>query len=110
MLAVFEQPGESTVLLIAERGPAEPLGCLFATTEPDFFTGRLGAHIEVVAVTAEAEGRGIARMLLAAGEDWARKRRYDHVTLNVFVANARARAVYESLGYSPETIRYRKAL
>jgi GNAT superfamily N-acetyltransferase len=110
MIPALDQRAEDSLLLIAERSPAESLGCLFVTTEIDFFTGLPAAHIEVVAVTAAAEGRGIARMLLAAGEDWARKRGYGHVTLNVFVTNSRARAVYETLGYRPETIRYRKSL
>ena len=110
MLAVLEQPGDDTLLLVAERDPTRPVGCLFVTTEPDFFTGRPGAHIEVVAVSQEAEGRGVSRVLLEAGEAWARHRGYDHVTLNVFVANARARSVYEHLGYEAETLRYRKSL
>jgi RimJ/RimL family protein N-acetyltransferase len=32
------------------------------------------------------------------------------LTLNVFAGNARARGVYERLGYAPETLRYVKAL
>ena len=110
MLPVLGHPAEDSLLLVAEQSPTEQVGCLFVTTEPDFFTGRPGAHIEVVAVMAEAEGRGVARRLMEAGEEWARQRGYDHVTLNVFLANARARSVYESLGYSAETVRYRKAL
>lgn len=110
MLPRLANPADDTLLLVAEQSPTEQLGCLFVTSEPDFFTGRPGAHIEVVAVTAEAEGRGVARRLLEAGEKWARERGYGHVTLNVFVANERARSVYEYLGYSAETVRYRKAL
>jgi RimJ/RimL family protein N-acetyltransferase len=32
------------------------------------------------------------------------------LTLNVFVANARARAVYERAGFTPDTMRYAKPL
>jgi len=32
------------------------------------------------------------------------------LTLNVFAANARARAVYERLGFAGETLRYAKTL
>jgi ribosomal protein S18 acetylase RimI-like enzyme len=110
IIATLDHPTDSSLLLIAERSAGEPLGCLFVTLENDFFTGRLGAHIEVVAVTAEAEGQGVARRLLQAAEPWARDQGCDHVTLNVFVGNARARAVYESLGFTPETVRYYKAV
>ena len=96
-------------MLVAEQA-GQPAGCLFVTSEPDFFTGRLGAHVEVVAIAAEAEGQGLARLLLEAAENWARGRGYDHMTLNVFVANTRARAVYEHLGYHAEIVRYHKAL
>lgn len=97
------------MMLVAESA-GQAAGCLFVTTEEDFFTGRPGAHVEVVAITTEAEGQGLARQLLEAAENWARGRGYDHVTLNVFVANDRARAVYEHLGYHAETVRYRKTL
>jgi ribosomal protein S18 acetylase RimI-like enzyme len=110
MIPALHQSGDEWLMLVAERSPSEPLGCLFVTTEQDFFTGRPGAHIEVVAVVPQAEGQGLARRLLEEGEAWARSRGYDHVTLNVFVANTRARAVYEHLGYAAETVRYRKSL
>jgi GNAT superfamily N-acetyltransferase len=43
-------------------------------------------------------------------EQWAMRRGYTWVTLNVFDGNARARALYDRLGYEPETIHYRKVL
>lgn len=110
MIPALHQPAPDVLLLVAERNPSDPVGCLFVTTEDDFFTGRPAAHIEVVAVTPGVEGQGLARRLLEAGEEWARARGYDHVTLNVFVTNTRARAVYEHLGYQAETVRYRKSL
>lgn len=110
LLPALNATSDDSLVLVAETEAGEPLGCLFVTTESDFFTGLPGAHIEVIAVTAEAEGQGVGRQLMAAGESWARKRGSSFMTLNVFVANARARSVYERFGYSPETVRYRKAL
>ena len=109
MLPAVAANNPSSIVLVAEDA-GDPVGCLFVTTEEDFFSGRPGAHVEVVAVKQEAEGRGLARRLLDAAESWARAQGYDHMTLNVFVGNARARAVYESLGYGAETVRYRKSL
>jgi ribosomal protein S18 acetylase RimI-like enzyme len=43
-------------------------------------------------------------------EKWAKRRGYTCVTLNVFERNARAKALYDSLGYGPETIHLRKDL
>jgi GNAT superfamily N-acetyltransferase len=61
-------------------------------------------------VAAAAEGRGVARALLAATEAWAAARGYRFVTLNVFAANTHARRVYERAGYVEDAIRYIKEL
>jgi GNAT superfamily N-acetyltransferase len=109
MLPAVQNGDQRTIVLVAERS-GTPLGCVFVATEDDFFTRRPGAHVEVVAVARDAEGQGLARVLLDAAETWARERGYDHMTLNVFVANQHARAVYEHLGYQAEIVRYRKSL
>ena len=48
-----------------------------------------------------ARGHGLARPLVAAAVDWARDRQARLVTLRVAVDNTVARAVYESLGFTP---------
>jgi ribosomal protein S18 acetylase RimI-like enzyme len=100
-----------SAILVAELSPGgERAGYVFATTRHDYFTRAAHAHVEILAVTAEAERRGVARALMEAIEQWARRRGYTWVTLNVFDRNARARALYDALGYEPESIHYRKAL
>jgi len=102
---------EHAAILVAELSPGgERAGYVLATTKHDYFTRAAHAHVEVIAVTPEAEGRGVARALMDAIEEWARRRGYRHVTLNVFGRNARAKALYDSLGYEVETVHYRKAL
>ena len=86
----------------------ERAGYVFATTKHDYFTRAAHAHVEVIAVEEGAERRGVARSLMDAVEQWAKRRGYRWVTLNVFDRNSRARALYEKLGYLPETIHYRK--
>ena len=102
---------EHAAILVAELSPGgERAGYVFATTKHDYFTRAAHAHVEVIAVTPEAERRGVARALMDAIEEWARRRGYRQVTLNVFDRNTRAKALYDSLGYDVETVHFRKAL
>lgn len=96
-------------LLVAERGGA-PLGFVFLERHTDYFTLQEHGHVGILAVAQHAEGTGAGRALLEAGEAWARERGYRKLTLNVFEGNARARAVYDRLGFEPETRRYVKSL
>jgi len=95
-------------VFIAERDGTR-LGCLHVHTGTDFF-GRQHAHISVIAVTAEAEGRGVGRALMAHAEAWACARGMTLMTLNVFNGNARARRLYERHGFEPEIVTYVKPI
>ena len=48
----------------------------------------------------KVRGQGLARPLVAAAVDWARQQRVRTVRLRVASDNARARGVYESLGFT----------
>jgi GNAT superfamily N-acetyltransferase len=110
LLESLRTPTAETSLLVAEEPPGTPLGYVLTSTREDYFTHEPHAHVEVLAVTADAEGRGIGRLLIEAAEDWAGARGYRRITLNVFAPNQRARAVYEHLGYEPETLHYHRLL
>ena len=110
LLEALRSPAPTRSLLIAEDPPGQPAGYVFSTTQEDYFTHQSNAHIEILAVEAGVEGRGIGRQLIAAAEAWARGRGYRAITLNVFAPNERARSVYERLGYEPETLHYYKPL
>lgn len=102
---------EHSAILVAELSPGgERAGYVFATTRHDYFTRAAHAHVEVIAVESGAERCGVARALMDAIEQWAKRRAYRWVTLNVFDRNTRAKALYDSLGYEPETIHFRKDL
>ena len=104
------RPGtERAVLLVAEDTEGEPGGYVYVDVETDYF-GRTHAHIEILAVSSAAEGRGAGRTLVEAAEGWARSEGIDLITLNVFANNQRARSVYERLGYGPVTLQYAKPL
>lgn len=110
LLQALHHPTPDTSILIAEEPPGKPLGYVFSATRQDYFTRESHAHIEILAVDAAAEGRGVARTLMAAAEKWAAEQGYRRITLNVFPANERARGLYDRLGYEPETIHYHKSL
>lgn len=105
----FASPSGEAALLIAEAA-GTPLGFVFLETVHDYFDGERHGHVGILAVAAESEGVGAGRALMAAAERWARERGFARLTLNVFERNRRARALYERLGYEPETLRYVKQL
>jgi GNAT superfamily N-acetyltransferase len=89
-------------VLVAEDVDGAPLGFVHLHGARDFFTGEEHGHVSDIVVRAEAEGRGVGRALMAAAETWARGRGYRLLSLHVFEANTRARAMYEHLGYRPD--------
>jgi GNAT superfamily N-acetyltransferase len=103
-------PDPETAILIAETAEGERLGFAYLETLVDYFDRRPHGHVAELAVTRAAEGRGAGGALLAASEDWARGRGFTVLTLNVFEGNRHARAVYEKVGFRPETLRYVKTL
>jgi GNAT superfamily N-acetyltransferase len=106
----LEEPAEDALLLVADDPADGTVGYIFVTTRIDYFTGQPHAHIEILTVAAGQEGKGVGRALMDAAEAWSASRGYSQVTLNVFAANERARAVYARLGYEPELVRYRKSI
>ena len=108
--AFFEAPPRDAALLVAEDETGAPLGFAYLEILRDYFLLIEHAHIGILSVAAEAEGRGAGGALLSAAEDWARARGHDRLTLNVFERNARARAVYAHRGFEPESLRYVKIL
>jgi GNAT superfamily N-acetyltransferase len=98
------------VLLIAELEDVGPAGVAYAVTATDYFTHERHGHLSIIIVSAEGEGRGVGRALLAAVDDWSAAQGYRFITLNVFTGNVRARGVYERAGYVEDVVRYVKEL
>src|SRR3954454_2944747 len=86
------------------------LGIAMAQLREELLTHARSAHLEVIIVRDDAEGQGIGKALIQTIEQAVREQGARSVTLHVFAANTRARAVYERLGYSGELIRYIKHL
>ncbi|MFP5378162.1 MAG: N-acetyltransferase family protein [Vicinamibacteria bacterium] len=96
--------------LVAADVSDAPLGVALVRMQPEPLSHDPAAHLEVLALAPEAEGRGLGRALVSAAETRARERGARHMTLHVFANNTRARALYERAGYDGEMLRYRKRL
>ena len=108
MMEAVRAGGADNEVWIAERDRA-PVGCLHVLAATDFF-GRRHAHVSVLATSRDAEGTGVAGALMAYAEEWARRRGFTLLTLNVFAANERARRLYDRCGFEQEAIKYAKPL
>jgi GNAT superfamily N-acetyltransferase len=107
--ALDRSAGGATVL-VAEDDAGTPLGFIHLTSDTDYYTRRDCGHISDIVVAPAARGRGVSETLLSAAGEWAAARGYSLLTLNVFVGNTRARALYERTGFGAETVRYVKDL
>ena len=86
------------------------VGIVFARLGKEALSREPSAHLEVLAVAEEAEGRGIASALVAQTEKAVVALGARSITLHVFACNTRARGLYEKLGYDGELVRYIKEL
>lgn len=106
----LEQPSADTALFVAEDEQGRPVGFVHLTTADDYYTDRRTSHIADVVVIPAAGGRGVGSALIAYAEGWARARGFAMLTLNVFMANRRARDLYAKLGFQEEWVRCIKRL
>lgn len=100
-----EEPGEDGAVLVAEDPAGERFGVVHVEVEADYVTGEERAFVGDLIVAREAEGRGVARALMAAAEAWARARGLGSLTLYVFAGNRRARELYARLGFLEDGVR-----
>jgi GNAT superfamily N-acetyltransferase len=109
LLESLERMGADGTVFIAEDMVGTPVGA--ATVERSaHFTGAPQAELGELAVIKAVEGQGVAALLLAAAEDWAREQGLPYLALGTGTANSRARAFYARYGYREEDIRLAKAL
>ena len=86
------------------------LGAALVQFREELLSHEPSAHLEVLVIRADAEGRGIGQRLIEDVERSVIAGGAGSLTLHVFSRNARARAVYERLGFVGELIRYIKHL
>jgi ribosomal protein S18 acetylase RimI-like enzyme len=95
---------------IAEDDNGVALGMTLVRIRPDVLSHEPSSHLEVITVSKQGEGKGVARALLTAAETEAAKQGALTMTLHVIATNSRARKFYERVGYYGEMIRYIRAL
>nr|WP_027483100.1 GNAT family N-acetyltransferase [Deinococcus pimensis] len=86
------------------------VGFILLEVRDDPLTGARHGHVSDLAVTPEADGRGVARALMIRAERWAYESSLPYLTLSVFATNARARALYAKLGYAEDLLRLHKTV
>ena len=103
-------PSPDTALFVAEDDHGRRAGFIHLTTADDYYSDSTTAHVADVIVAADAGGQGIGSALIAHAEQWARDRGFAMLTLNVFMANRKARDLYSRLGFRQEWVRCIKQL
>lgn len=98
------------LVLIAEDLQKKPLGFIAVISDVDFFTAEPQGYISDLAVSEQAEGKGVARTLMKHAESWARTHALRILALDVFATNTHARSFYQRLGYIEETLKLIKEL
>ena len=96
---VYSQPH---VLLIADSGERSVGFALLLTAMPDEVTRMPQGFVAYMAVEPSSRGSGIAKQLLGAAEEEARRQGLPYMGLMVTEENAAARALYERSGYLTE--------
>jgi ribosomal protein S18 acetylase RimI-like enzyme len=81
---------------------------LVTVYEQAHFSGQVDAYVGELVVAPGWEHRGIGRQLMRAAEGWAASRGLAFITLHTGADNTPARALYTSLGFTPEDVRLTK--
>ncbi len=93
-----------TSVRVATNGD-DVVGAGILTYGADPFTGQPNAHLLAIVVAPSVDGHGVGQRLMAELEREARRLGAATMSLNVFAAHERARALYARLGFYEELIR-----
>ena len=102
--------GSASTIFVAVDDDGRSLGFVHLTTSDDYYDAQETAHVADLVVAREAEGLGVGAELMKRAEQWASEQGFATLTLNVFIANGRARGLYAKLGFAEEWIRCLKRL
>ena len=86
------------------------VGVAALTIRKELLSGEPSVHLEILAISASAEGEGIGSALMQETESIALSLGATSISLHVFSENKRARSLYERHGYNGEWVRYFKPL
>jgi ribosomal protein S18 acetylase RimI-like enzyme len=103
-----DRPQASSFFIVECEG--QRAGFIHLQQVQDFFGDDEHCHVSDLAIAPGFEGRGLAGLLLAHAESFARERGCTRLTLSVFPGNTRARALYERHGFGLDLLRMGKPL
>ncbi len=111
-LAAAEDEGHAVFVAAASTpdAPSDVVLGFVSTAERTHFTGERERYIGELVVVPRARRQGIAAVLIAAAEDWVRRRGLTRISLETGAENTAARAAYASLGYLEEQVTLTKTL
>ncbi len=95
--------------LIAEKDSV-PLGFIHARSHIDSISGETCGTVPLLAVSPNAQGLGIGKMLVNSVELWAKGLGYRLLHLEVFAQNKGAHNFYKKQGFEAETLHMIKEL
>jgi ribosomal protein S18 acetylase RimI-like enzyme len=110
MTATFASVEVGAQTLIAESADGKRLGYIHMRPFKDGVTDEPCGYVSLLALTEEAEGKGIAHLMMQEAETWARAKGYRFLCLDVFADNRHAVEFYERHGFQTETLRMVKPL
>ncbi|KRR18179.1 hypothetical protein CQ14_24950 [Bradyrhizobium lablabi] len=110
MAATLDNATEGSQTLIAISQNDMRLGYIHMQPGKDGVTNEPCGYVAILALIEEAEGQGVAGLLMSYAEDWALKMGYRFLSLDVFADNRRALDFYQRGGFRPESIRLVKPL
>lgn len=105
MAATLGTPAENAITLVATGKDGQRLGYIHAHPGKDGVTDEPCGYVAIIAVEKDAEGQGVAGLLMKRAEDWARASGFRFLSLDVFATNQHAVDFYARRGFLPETIR-----
>jgi ribosomal protein S18 acetylase RimI-like enzyme len=105
-----DSPGAGTEIFVAEEETGELLGFVELQPRVDALSGVEQGYIAAIAVSVQGEGKGTGKRLMLTAEDWARRKGYKQLVLNVFMNNERAVNFYRHLHYEMEVAKMVKEL
>lgn len=106
----FAPPTDDRVLLVCADEADQPIGFAQAMMDQDFFSQEKQGHLLFLVTDQAHERRGVARLLVAAIEDWSRARGATGLLLYVFASDENPRAAYRRFGFQEDMVTMVKPL
>lgn len=105
-----EEDSQNAAAYFSPLRTISPIACLWMGNAVDQLQGERIAHIFLLYVHRDHRRRGIGSALVAHGENWAKGRGDQHISLQVFSHNQPALNLYQKLGYCTQSLSMCKSL